>query len=382
MLQLGVFGKSIRLFTLLGFDVKVDLSWVLIALLITWSLAADYFPSVQDGLPVRVYWSMGVAGAFGLFSSIVLHELSHSVVARRFGIPIRGITLFIFGGVAEMEEEPPSPRAEFWMAIAGPAASFALAFGFYALAVLLRAADTAVPLAIVSQWLGLTNLVLAVFNLVPAFPLDGGRAFRAALWHRYRDLRRATKIASNVGSAFGLFLIAFGVISLLTGNIFGGIWAALIGMFLRNAAAASYMQAVTRRALEGEPVHRFMTPQPVTVPPNISLHTLVEEYMYRSYHQLYPVVEDGRLLGCIGASQMRRVPREQWASAMVWDALDPCSSENTIDANEDTVRALSRMRRTGRSRLLVVDRGALVGIITLKDISRLLSLRMDLEGME
>jgi Zn-dependent protease len=377
-----MFGKSITLFRLLGFDIKVDLSWVLIALLITWSLATSFFPSANAGFPVAVYWWMGVAGALGLFTSIVLHELSHSVVARRFGIPIRGITLFIFGGVAEMEEEPPSPRAEFLMAIAGPAASIGLAFAFHALALLLVAAGVAAPLAVVSQWLGFINAVLAVFNMVPAFPLDGGRAFRAVLWYRYRDLRRATRVASNVGSIFGLFLIAFGVYTLLTGNIVGGIWAALIGMFLRGAAAASYMQMITRRALEGEPVRRFMTPHPVTVPPDISLTALVEDYMYRSYHQLYPVTEDGRLLGCIGAAQVKNVPREQWSSVTVRQALERRGPENTIDADTDTVRALSRMRRTGRSRLLVTERGDLVGIITLKDIMRLLSLRMDLEGME
>ncbi len=291
-----MFGKSITLFTLVGFEVKVDLSWVLIALLITWSLATSFFPSSHAGFTAQVYWWMGIAGALGLFASIVLHELSHSVVARRFGIPIRGITLFIFGGVAEMEEEPPSPRAEFLMAIAGPAASIGLALGFYGLAMLLRAVGLAVPLSIVLQWLGFINTVLAVFNMVPAFPLDGGRAFRAALWHRYGDLARATRVAANVGSTFGLFLIAFGVFNLFTGNIVGGIWAALIGMFLRGAAAASYTQMLTRRALEGEPVRRFMTPRPETVPPNISLLTLVEDYMYRSYHQLYPVTEDGRLL--------------------------------------------------------------------------------------
>jgi len=377
-----MFGKSIKLFTLLGFEVKVDLSWVLIALLITWSLATSFFPSEHAGFPVAIYWWMGIAGALGLFGSIILHELSHSVVARRFGIRIRGITLFIFGGVAEMEDEPPSPRAEFLMAIAGPAASIGLALGFYVLAAMLQAAGLAAPLVVVLQWLGLINAILAVFNMVPAFPLDGGRAFRAALWHRYRDLRRATKVASNVGSTFGLLLIAFGVFNLFTGNIVGGIWAALIGMFLRGAAAASYTQVVTRRALEGEPVRRFMTQRPVTVPPDISLLTFVEDYMYRTYHQVYPVIEDGRVLGCIGAAQVKNVPREQWSSVTVWEAFDRSGPENTIDADMDTVQALSRMRRSGRSRLLVVDHGALVGIITLKDIMRLLSLRMDLEGMD
>lgn len=374
-----MFGKNITLFTLLGFAIKIDLSWVLIALLITWSLATGYFPTAHTGFPDTIYWWMGIAGALGLFASIVFHELSHSVVARRFGIPIRGITLFIFGGVAEMEEEPPSPRAEFLMAIAGPVASVILAAGFYGLALVLGAAKLATPLAVVSHWLSFINAVLALFNMVPAFPLDGGRAFRAVLWYRYRDLARATRIAANVGGAFGLFLIAFGVFGLLTGNIVGGIWAALIGMFLRGAAAASYTQVFTRRALEGAPVRRFMTPQPITVPPDISLLRLVEDYMYRSYHQLYPVVEDGRLLGCIGAAQVKEVPREQWQSVTVWQVLDRCGPENTIDADTDTVRALSRMRQTGRSRLLVIDRGDLVGIITLKDIMRLLALRMDLD---
>jgi Zn-dependent protease len=377
-----MFGKGVTLFELLGFEVKVDASWLFLALLIAWSLAKSVFPTFVEGFAPATYWWMGVAGVIGLFFSLVLHELAHSVVARLFGMRIRGITLFIFGGVAEMEDEPPSPRAEFVMALAGPAASIALAVGLYAFAAILDAGGLAEPLVAVARYLGMLNGVLAVFNMVPAFPLDGGRAFRAALWHVKGDLKQATRMASGVGAGFGMALMAFGVFNLLVGNLVGGVWLFLIGMFLRAAASASYQQLLTRSVLEGEPVRRFMTARPVTVPPGMSLLELVEGVMYRTHHQLYPVTEDGRLMGCVGAPQVKEVPRERWDDVRVWDVLERCSPENTIGANEDAVRALSRMRRTGRSRLMVTDRGRLVGIIALKDVLALLALKMDLEGLD
>ena len=217
--QSGVmFGRRLTLFELLGFKVQVDASWIFLAFLVVWTLAASVFPVRHEGLPTATYWWMGVVGAIGLFFSLIFHELSHSVVARRFGIPIRGITLFVFGGVAEMEEEPPNPRSEFLMAIAGPAASFALAIAFSAIgaaAAVVGAADSVVG---VTRYLSFINTLLAVFNLVPAFPLDGGRALRASLWHFRGDLREATRIASRIGEGFGFLLITLGLLNILTGS--------------------------------------------------------------------------------------------------------------------------------------------------------------------
>lgn len=217
-----MFGKSITLFTLLGFEVKVDLSWLILAALITWSLASGIFPEYYKDLPASSYWLMGAAGALGLFLSIVFHELAHSLVARKYGINMRGITLFIFGGVAEMENDPPSPRAEFFMAIVGPLSSAVIGMFLFFVTFWAEQEGFAVAFKGVTNYLAWLNIVLAIFNLVPAFPLDGGRVLRSILWKWKNNLRWATAIASRVGSGLGLALIIAGVISFFLGNFIGG----------------------------------------------------------------------------------------------------------------------------------------------------------------
>lgn len=374
-----MFGRQITLFELVGFKVKVDMSWVFLALLIAWSLAQGVFPAFYQGLPTRIYWWMGVAGVIGLFFSLVFHELSHSLVARRYGLPIRGITLFLFGGVAEMEEEPASPKAEFLMAIAGPIASALLAGIFYGLSAWGTARGLPDAVLGVTRYLGFLNGLLAVFNLLPAFPLDGGRVFRAALWHWKGDLRAATRIASKVGVGFGFVLMALGVLHVLIGDFVGGMWWFLIGLFLRGAATGSYYQLMTRRALEGESVRKFMTGQPKSIPPNITVRQFVDDYVYRYYHDLFPVTQNSRLIGCVTTRQVKEVPRDQWDVKTISAIVTPCSGENTIEADADAVKALSLMQRSANSRLMVTDHGRLVGIIALKDLLKLLALKMDLE---
>ena len=376
-----MFGRSVTLFQLLGFKVQVDWSWLFLALLVTWSLAEGFFPGQHKGLPKSTYWVMAVVGAFGLFGSLILHELSHSIVARRYGIPIKGITLFIFGGVAQMDEEPPSAKAELLMAMAGPIASILLALGFFGLLIIGKAYGLPEPALGVLIYLSFINGVLAAFNILPAFPLDGGRMFRALLWQWKRDLRWATRSASRVGSGFGFLLIGLGLANVLAGNFVGGIWLSLIGLFLRGAASASYYQLITRRAFEGEPIRRFMTPNPVTVSPDLSVKELVEDYIYRYLHDLFPVTKNSQLIGCVSTRQVNKVPHEEWNRRTVRDLLTPCTDQNTIDADTDAVKALSIMNRTGNSRLLVMQGDRLVGIIALKDILKFLSLKLDLEGV-
>jgi len=377
-----MFGKQVTLFELLGFKVKVDASWLFLAALVTWSLGKGYFPQTYPGLSGSAYWWMGITGAIGMFLSLIVHELSHSVVARRYGLPIRGITLFIFGGVAEMEEEPASPKTEFLMAIAGPIASVLLAGAFYVLSAWGESAKLPETVLGVTRYLAFINGLLAAFNVIPAFPLDGGRVLRAALWYWKADLRRATRIASQVGVTFAFLLIALGVINLLGGNVVGGMWWVLIGLFLRGAASAGYYQIETRRAMEGEPVRRFMVADPVSVSPDISVRAFVDDYVYTSHHDLYPVKDNGRLLGCVGIREVREAPRDKWDWITVGRIAAPCSEENTVDADADAIQALSRMQRTGNSRLMVTENGRLVGIVTLKDMLKLLALKIDLEGVE
>lgn len=374
-----MFGKSIKLFKLFGFTVKVDMSWIIIALLVTWSLAAGLFPGQYKDLPVRTYWLMGILGALGLFASIIFHEFSHSLVARRYGLPMKGITLFIFGGVAEMDDEPPSAKAEFMMAIAGPASSIVLAIGFYIVSLVGKGGLWPSPLNGVIQYLALINIILAAFNMVPAFPLDGGRVLRAALWSWKNNIKWATRMASQIGSGFGVFLIALGVVAVLTGNLIGGIWWFLIGMFVRGAAQMSYQQVIIRQALEGEPISRFMEPNPVTVPPSITIQELIDEYVYKHHFKMFPVLDNGKLSGCVTTRQVKEIPREEWSQRVVGDLMGQCSEENTITPDTDSMKALSIMRKSDASRLLVVDGDRLVGIVSLKDMLKFLSLKVELE---
>src|SRR3977135_816735 len=230
-----MFLHRVRLFSLAGFTVWVDVAWLIFAVMLVWSLAIGIFPSITPSLPTATFWGWAVAVTIGLFVSMVFHELSHSLVARHFAMPISGITLFIFGGVAELHQEPTSAREEFLMAVAGPAASMVLGTAFLA-AVALGGGTLRLPGAGVLWYLGYINWVLAIFNLVPAFPLDGGRMLRAALWGWKQDLRWATNIAAGAGALFGIALILWGVFQLLSGEVIGGIWLLLIGMFLHGAA--------------------------------------------------------------------------------------------------------------------------------------------------
>jgi Zn-dependent protease len=374
-----MFGRRITLFKLFGFSVRIDISWIIIAILITWSLASSFFPTRYKGLQPSIYWLMGAVGAIGLFASIVFHEMCHSLVARGYGLTMKGITLFIFGGVAEMDEEPPSAKAEFMMAVAGPVSSVALSLVFYGIHLIGRGAEWHVAVSGVIRYLGLINGVLAVFNLIPAFPLDGGRILRAALWSWKDNIKWATRTASQIGSGFGVFLIIMGAANVLWGDFIGGMWWFLIGMFLRGAANMSYRQLIMRQALEGEPISRFMEPNPVTVSQLISVEELVENYIYKYHFKMFPVVEGDRLVGCVSTRQVKEIPRAEWAQRAVSELMRQCSPENTVRPDIDSTKALAAMSKTGASRLMVVDGDQLVGIIALKDMLRFLSLKVELE---
>ena len=375
-----MFGRRIKLFKLFGFEVGIDLSWILLAVLVAWSLSVGLFPFRYQNLPTQTYWIMGIVGAIGLFFSIIFHEMFHSLVARKYGMPMKGITLFIFGGVAEMGDEPPGPRAEFMMAIVGPLSSILIGIFFYATYLLGRRSGWSEPIYGVLQYLGTINGLLALFNLVPAFPLDGGRVLRSILWGWRRNLKWATRISSTIGRGFGVLLILLGMYQFLTGNLLGGMWWFVIGMFLHGAAKGSYQQLLIRRALEGEHVRRFMKPDAVTVRPSLSLIQLVEDYIYKYHYKMFPVVEDpDKLIGCVTTSEVKQIPREEWNRRTVGEIVNRCSPENTIGPQADAVQALSSMNKTGSSRLMVIEGNRLMGVITLKDMLQFLSLKVELE---
>ncbi len=373
-----MFGKRVTLFNLFGFEVRLDASWLIIAVLVTWSLAAGVFPYLYPGLDREMYWTMAVVGALGLFISIVVHEFSHSLVARRFDMQMKGITLFIFGGVAEMGDEPPTAKAEFLMAIAGPLASLVIAGAFFLIHRLGDQMGWPIPVNAVIYYIASINGILAVFNLLPAFPLDGGRVLRAILWGYKGDLRWATRVSSTVGAAFGLGLMFVGILQFVGGNLIGGMWLVLIGMFLRHAAQTSYQQLLVRKALEGEPVRRFMVTDPITVPPQLTVRQLVEDYILTHQHRMYPVMEGDNLVGLVSTRQVREVPREVWDRRTVRDILLPVSPENSIPPTMDAVQALATMNQSGFTRLLVVENSRLVGLLTLKDLLNFFSLKVEL----
>lgn len=374
-----MFRSRLTLFRIAGIAIRIDASWIVLAVLVTWSLAASLFPAQYRGLSRGTYWTMGAIGALGLFASILFHELSHAIVARRRGVRMNGITLFIFGGVAEMESEPEDARTELLTAVAGPLATVALILVVWPLSYLATSQEWPLLVRSTLSYLAMINVVLLVFNAIPAFPLDGGRVLRAVLWSRRGDVRSATKTASSFGAGFGLLLILLGVFRVISGDFIGGMWSFLIGTFLRAAAAAAYQQTLLRESLRGSTVREFMKTDVVTVPREIPVRELVDDYIYKHHYRMFPVLANGRLAGCVTTRDVAKLPREEWDQQPVGAIASPCTPEMTITADTDAVDALARMHRARQSRLLVMEGDGLAGILTLKDLLRFLALRIELE---
>ena len=384
-------GKQVRLFRLMGFDVRIHASWLVIAALVTWSFATQVFGMKQCFNPA-VCWTLGVLGTAGLFLSVVLHEMCHSLVARKYGLPMKGITLFIFGGVAELDEEPPSPKVEFLMAIAGPVSSVVLGGVFYGTAALVGAIHATPEVEGLLGLLGMVNLVLAGFNMIPGFPLDGGRVLRSALWAwKGRNpkspgvlgdpsLRWATRIASETGSAFGFVLIVWGILDVLMGGPVQGLWMFLIGLFIRFAAKQGYQQVLVRGLLVGEPIRRLMNPNVVTVEAALPLKSFVEDFVYKYHYKVFPVLRDGDVAGVATTRSLRDVPQEQWGTNTVANILESCSPSNTLSPAADAMAALAVMNRTDTETLVVVEAGQLVGVLTMKDLMKFMTLKLELES--
>ena len=374
-----MFGKTIKLFTFFGFQVRLDASWLIIAFLVAWSLSSGYFPRISPDLSSTVHWTMGIIGTLGLFFSILFHEFWHSFVARAYGLPIHGITLFLFGGVSEMSDEPPSAGIEFFVAVAGPISSIVLGLVFFAINSGMQALTIPVYASGILGYLALINWVVAVFNLLPAFPLDGGRIVRAALWKWKGDLRQATKSASYTGVVFGIFLVILGAVNMLSGNIIPGMWYVIVGLFIRGTAQMAYKQLLVQKSLKGKKVRSYMNDSPVTVPSDLSIRSLLQDYMYKYHFKTFPVVDQGQLKGCVHSKQVKGLSEDEWDVRTVAELGSNCSQDNTISGDADVMDALDKMRSTGNSRLLVVDNGELSGIIALKDILAFLEYSADIE---
>lgn len=376
--------KGIRLGSIFGVEIRIDYSWFIIFFLILWTLTSGVFPATYPGLSTGAHIGMGFAATVLFFASLLAHELSHSLVARRRGMPVQGITLFIFGGMARAGGEFDRPEDEFVVAGVGPLASIIIAGLFAFIAWAGARAGITVAVTAVASWLAFINIVLAVFNLFPGFPLDGGRLFRAAIWKRTGDPLRATRIATNGGKLLGYLLMILGLLNLFGGNPIGGLWLLFIGWFVRMAADTSYRQYVLRESLESVRARDMMTPAPMSVTPDITLQQFVEEHVLEGRHHSYPVVRDGdEPVGLVTLDRARTVPRAEWASRTVADVMVPADDELMVGGAEDMSRALDKLGRSPVRRLLVTEGGRLAGIISHTDVARWLEreqLRAEIDG--
>jgi Zn-dependent protease/CBS domain-containing protein len=373
-----MFRGSIVLGAIRGIPIRIHFTWLIIFGLLSWSLASGYFPQHYPDLPITAYWIKAIIAALFLFASVLVHELMHALMAQSLRVPIAGITLFALGGVSEMKQEPPNPRAEFLIAIVGPLASIALAGLFW---LVWQALDREGPdpsFAAIALYLVGLNTVVAVFNLLPAFPLDGGRVLRSIIWGITKDLKKATYLATRIGLVFAYILIIFGAVSLFAGAGFQGIWMALIGFFLLQGAQASYAQVVLKEALAGIPVRDIMVRDVVTVAPDLTVKELIERYFLAHGYGGFPVVENGQVLGLVALGDVKRVSPENYDRLSVREVMVPLADRLTIAPKDDVSVAFQRMAEEELGRLIVMERGRMLGLVTKTGLSRFLQMKLEL----
>jgi Zn-dependent protease len=370
---------SLRIGKIMGIPIRIHYTLWFVFALIAWSLAVGYMPHQYPGLSVATYWAIGVASAIILFASILIHELSHSYIAMKNGLPIARITLFFFGGVSEITEEPQDPTLEVRMAAAGPLMSFLIAavLGvFWYVGELMKAP---VPVIATLGYAALINALLGAFNLLPAFPLDGGRVFRGSIWKHSRNLIKATRTATRVSEGFSLLMMLGGFVLIFFGDFIDGIWIIVLGWFIKSGAETSLKQALVGEALTGVSVGDIMTRNVLTVPPEITVQQLVSDYFLVHHHGGYPIVKDGQVLGLITLQCVRNVPREKREYETVQQAMIPCERAVVVKPTMNALDAMQNMARNKVGRVLVVDEGKLVGIATREDIVRTIHTRQELE---
>jgi len=367
-----MFGTSWHIGRIFGILLRIHISWFLVFALVVWSLARYYFPAVLSQSPLWEYWVLGVVAALLLFASVLVHELGHCLVALRYRIPIAQITLFIFGGMAQIRREAPTPKAEFLIAIAGPIVSVGVGLCFWLLAALPRAP---LELTAVSEHLRNINLVLAIFNLVPGYPLDGGRVLRAALWAWSKNFHKATRQAARAGQGFAVLPMLFGAWDMVAGLAIGGVWFLLIGAFLYTAAHNTHRQVAFQESLMGLRVGDVMTPEVVVLEAGMTLDEAVNNYFLRFGYGGFPVVDNGRLVGVLSLKEIKAIPRYRWGTLTVGEVMAPHSLQAEIHPDEPITAAMERMIHDDRSRLVVRDGGRVLGLVTRSGIARFLDLR-------
>jgi len=367
---------TLSLGRILGIPVGLDPSWFLIFVFMTWSLASSYFPTEFKNWPQIEYWIVGAVTTLLLFGSVVLHELGHSLVALRYKIPVNSITLYIFGGIAQIGSEPPSAMAEFWIAIAGPAVSFGLALLFQ----ILQPIFTGIaPLLALAKYLAYINGSLALFNLIPGFPLDGGRVFRAIVWGTSHNLRKATLVAATVGRVIAFLFILFGVWQIFSGNLGNGLWIAFIGWFLESAATSQVQQQMAHDLLEGHTVQQIMNRNYISIPAASTLQNLVDTHILASGRRCFVVTDNsGQFIGLLTLHHLSEIPKADWPTKTAGQVMTPMSRIKWLQPTTPVKAALKEMDQGGVNQLPVMLNNQILGMLTREDVISFLHTQAEL----
>jgi Zn-dependent protease/CBS domain-containing protein len=371
-------GSAFNLGKVFGIQFRLHYTWFIVFVLISVSLSWYYFPSLNLDLTPLAYWVIGIASSLLFFASVVAHELAHSLVARTNGIPVKSITLFIFGGIAQITREATKANAELKMAAAGPACSLVLGGLFGLLWLLSRGISEHV--AAMASWLALVNVILAVFNLIPGFPLDGGRVFRSILWRFTGNYKLSTRIATQVGQGVGYLFILGGIsiMFLLRGGWFSGLWLIFIGWFLRNTASSSYHQAQWREALREVSASQVMTPDCPVIPSNVTIDRLVQEYVFTSGCYFFLVTDEDGVKGILTLNNIKAVSRQNWDVTQVKEIMTPIDKVKVAHPNQDALSILEEMDENDINQMPVVSEGRVIGLITRDNLLRFLHTRSEL----
>jgi Zn-dependent protease len=367
--------NAFRLFSVRGIDVSIHISWLIVFALLTWSLAVGYFPAAIPGIDATMAWILGAIATLLLFASVLVHELSHSFVARSRGLEVTSITLFIFGGVSNLATEPKDARTEFWVAIVGPLSSFVIAAIAFGIALLM--ADE--RLAALFAYLAIVNALLGGFNLIPGFPLDGGRVLRSIAWGITHSLRRATEIAVGAGQIVGGLFILWGILQVFNGNLVNGLWIAAIGWFLQNAASSSLKQVVLEERLRDVPVKSVMSRDTSSVMPGTTVAELIEEHLLPRNRRAMAVTDNGRLIGIVTLGDISHVPAEQRDRTTVAEVMGGGEGLVTVTPTDTLDRAIEALSRGDFEQVPVLDGREFRGMLTRAAVMRQLQLRETLD---
>jgi len=368
--------NSFQIFKISGISIRIDYTWFIVFALVALSLGGNYFPKIYGGWPPELYWAMGIVTAILFFASVLAHELAHSLVSKARGVPVESITLFIFGGVARITDEPKNAGSEFWMALAGPATSVGTGIVFWLIHLLVGKSRT--PIYALTAWLSYINLLVAGFNLIPGFPLDGGRILRAIIWQITKDLKKSTRIASVIGQIVAYLFILWGIRVLISGNLFNGIWIAFIGWFLLNAASSSYRQLAMREMLRGVKVREIMVTDCHGLPKDMPVKELIDEQILYTTRRCFPVTDIDKIIGIITLHNVKGIPKEEWENTKIESVMIPLEELKTVHPDDDLYKVMRQMTEEGVNQLPVLENGQLVGMIARDNLLSFMNARSEL----